>query len=408
MFGNKNKPEFGPLHGVKVAHASASLAGPFVVQLMADFGADVTWLENPIMPDISRFGTNNIIPQERRNQRNLSVSLADPKGQEVFLRLLKGVDVFVETSKTGQYQKWGLTDEKMWEANPKLVICHISGFGQTGLPEYTGRPSFDPLAQAFSGYMNQQGFPDRKPIAGVPFAADYTTGLYGAFAVMAALYRAKMTGQGEMIDIAQYEVMLRSQIYMTDYLTDGTTYVREGSKSAVYAGWGTYTCKDGGDVYLVFIGGGVLKKGLPFLGLEFGSEDFPAERSIYTIDSAGGRKIEEKLAAYFATRTADEAVSEMQANSIPVSKIMTYADLAVDPHVKQRKIFTEWKSVKGKTIKGMDVLPKLKNNPGKVWRYAPYLGQDNEEILGELGYSEEEIKVLYEGKVIGKNDKLPG
>ena len=403
MLGNKNMPEFGPLQGVKVIHASASLAGPFSAQLMADYGADVVWIENPDIPDISRYGTNVIIPQERRNQRNLAINLATPEGKEIFLKMLKDVDVFLETSKAGQYTKWGLTDEVMWEANPKLVILHISGFGQTGLAEYIKRPSFDPLAQAVSGLMNQNGFEDREGIPVVPFMADYITGLYGAFSIMSAVYKAKMTGQGESIDLAQYEVLLRSQIYFADYRTKGLTYKREGSRSAVYAGWGAFECKDGKGLYIIFIGGGVMKRGLPFIGLEYGTDLFPKGCSIMTLDSPAGEALEKHLKAYLETKdSAEEAEKELVENGIPASRIMTYADIVKDPHVIKRDIFADWVDFKGKTIKGIGAIPKLKNNPGRVWRAAPELGMDNEEILEEVGYTSDQVENLYSKGIIGK------
>jgi L-carnitine CoA-transferase len=286
------------------------------------------------------------------------------------------------------------------------VILHISGFGQTGLPEYLKRPSFDPLAQAISGWMNQNGYPDKKPIPVVPFMADYLSGLYGGFSVMAALFNAKRTGKGESIDLAQYEILLRSQIYFTDFRTSGMTYDREGSSSAVYAGWGTYTCKDGKDLYIIFIGGGVMKRGLPFIGLEYGKDPFPKGCSIFTRTSEAGKQLEEHLVEYLKDKTAVEAEKLFIDQGIPASRIMTYADIVKDPHVIARDIFADWIDFKGKTIKGVAPIPKLRNFPGKVWRPAPELGMDNEEILVELGYSSEKIGELYEKGVIGKDKSL--
>lgn len=173
MWENKNLPQFGCLQGIKVVHATASMAGPFAAQLLADYGADVIWLENALAPDLSRTAFNYGMEAERRNQRNLALNIPSPEGKEIFLSLVKDADIFLESSKTGQWEKWGLSDDVLWGVNPKLVICHVSGFGQTGLKEYTSRPSYDMIAQAFSGFEAANMNPETPPYAVGPYAGDY-------------------------------------------------------------------------------------------------------------------------------------------------------------------------------------------------------------------------------------------
>ena len=151
------QPKFGPLSGVKVINAALSVAGPFAAQLMAEWGADVLWLENVKTRDIVRNGTGYFAEAERKNERSMPLNIPTPEGKEILFKLLKETDIYIEASKGGQYDRWGLSDEVMWEANPKLVIVHISGFGQTGLPEYVRRGSYDPIAQAFGCYMQYNG-----------------------------------------------------------------------------------------------------------------------------------------------------------------------------------------------------------------------------------------------------------
>lgn len=100
-------PPFGPLQGVRVAHSSSSVAGPFCAALMADFGADVLWIENPYGPDVTRAGYGYTIQADRRNQRNLSLDISKGEGKEAFLKLVKDLDIFIEASKPGQHEKWG-------------------------------------------------------------------------------------------------------------------------------------------------------------------------------------------------------------------------------------------------------------------------------------------------------------
>ena len=153
-------PNFGPLNGVRVVHCSQSLAGPFAASLMADLGADVIWVESAVGQDVSRIAPGMAAQLDRRNMRTIKLNVNTPAGKEVLLRLVREADIFLEASKPGQYKKWGLTDEVLWQANPKLVIAHVSGFGQTGDPAYVSRPSFDPIGQAFSGFAAVNGMPE--------------------------------------------------------------------------------------------------------------------------------------------------------------------------------------------------------------------------------------------------------
>src|SRR5699024_3743493 len=155
---------------------------------------------SPISPDIASSGGGWAIEQDRRNQRTISLNIPDPEGKEVFLKMIEKTDIFLETSRGGQYSNWGLTDEKLWEHNPKLIIVHISGFGQEGDETYVNRASYDPIAQAFGGLMEINGFPDRPPIPAFPVMADYITGFFAISSALAALYKVQATGKGESID----------------------------------------------------------------------------------------------------------------------------------------------------------------------------------------------------------------
>lgn len=201
---------FGPLQSLRVAHSSVSVAGPFCAALMADLGADVIWIENPYGPDVTRAGYGYSIQGDRRNQRTVSLDISKGAGTEAFLAMLKTRDIFIEASKPGQYERWGLTDETMWEANPALVIVHISEFGQTGDPRYVPRPSFDPIAQAFGGMMFCNSTPGTKATPANFLVADYYSGYMAAVSALVAYVRARETGIGDSIDVAQFEAVMRS------------------------------------------------------------------------------------------------------------------------------------------------------------------------------------------------------
>lgn len=393
----------GPLSGVKVVHSSMSVAGPTCCQLMAEWGAEVIWIESPFGTDVTRTGSGLFAEQDRRNEQSICLNIPTPEGKAVLLDLLKSADIFLEASKGGQYEKWGLTDEVLWEANSQLVIIHVSGFGQTGLPEYVKRPSYDPIAQAFGCYMAYNGEPDRSPVPAGPQTADYITGLLACSAGLAALHRARETGEGESVDVAQYEALIRFlNRYPIDYFNEGIRYTREGSHNLKTAGFGLFPCKDGTDIYICFLGTGVYKRGCEFLGLPYGSEAIPEGTTLLPPGSEGGELVEKAVAAYALSVDAAEAEAELNRIGIPAQRVMDLEDAEVNPHYLARDTFIEWDTLDGRTVKGVNVVPKFKKNPGVIWRGAPHIGGDNEEILHAIGYDDAKIEALYQSSTLAK------
>lgn len=400
-------PQFGLLSGIKVIHNSVSIAGPFAAELYADYGADVIWIENPAAPAMNRSMTGSSWQQDSKNMRNISMNIAKGEGKEIFLKMMTETDVFIEASKGGQYDRWGLSDEVLWEQNPRLVIVHISGFGQTGDPNYVNRPSYDPIAQAFGGYMDMNGFPGMPSMPTNPLTADYITAFFAFGVSVAAVMKSKETGKGESIDLAQFELLMRTQSrYPMDYTRYGQKFVKEGSHSHFVAGYGTYTCKDQKEIYLLYLGSGVLQKGLPLMGMTYGSDEVPSGVSLLELNTPAGQKLEANITAFCKTHTAEEAEQAFLNAGVPCSRIMSYEDCMTNPQYLAREVFTEWKAGNGETIKGVNIVPKLKNHPGKIWRAAPNIGMDNEDILEELGLSEEKIHGLYKRGVIVQKDYM--
>ena len=159
---SSDRPKFGNLQNLKVLNAGAVIAAPFVCELFAEQGADVIELESTVAPDMYRM-YGDAWSVDRRNQRMITLNIPSPEGKEILLQMVKWADVLVESSKGGTWEKWGLTDEVLWEANPALVILHISGFGNWGDPDYVRKASFDPSARRSRATRTSTAFPTARP-----------------------------------------------------------------------------------------------------------------------------------------------------------------------------------------------------------------------------------------------------
>lgn len=394
-------PNFGPLNGVRVVQCSQSLAGPFAASLMADLGADVIWVESAVGQDVSRIAPGMAAQLDRRNMRTIKLNVNTPAGKEVLLRLVREADIFLEASKPGQYKKWGLTDEVLWGENPQLVITHISGFGQWGDPDYVRRASYDPIAQAFSGVMYMNGLPGRRSAPAEVSISDYYTGYMAAFASLAAYISAARTGKGDSIDVSQYESTLRCEAgWPLDIWNDSGRPFVQGKGNNGNVGFNSYMCSDGREVYMVIIGPALLKRLMALLDLPYNEGVFAGCINNVKEGTPAGEVLEKAIVDFCASRTSAEAEKAFAEAGLPCSRILSHMEMLDHPHYVARESLTRWQRVDGGELTGQNVTPKLKRNPGRIWRGCPLPGMDNEDILGELGYTRADIEAMYAEGVI--------
>ncbi|MEG2261439.1 MAG: L-carnitine CoA-transferase [Raoultibacter sp.] len=389
-----NKPAFGVLDGVKVVYSAVELAAPKAADLMADWGADVTWIENTGAGDTIR-DTAYIKQAERRNQRSVALNYFSDEGKEILFKMIEDADIFLEASKGGTYARHGVTDEALWERNPKLVIVHVSGFGQEGEPSMVKRAAYDLTVMAYSGYMSQNGTKDQ-PMNPGPYAGDYFNTLMIASSALGALYKAEKTGQGESIDVAMFETMLSiGQYYLVDYLNEGVLWPRPGARNQNLCGIGEYKCTDG-FVGLCLYGVDQNKYLLEAIGLGhlWGTEEIPDDTSGLWLSGIHAPAIEAALDVYCLAHSKHEIEDDFSAHRIAAQVVMDIPDLVEEEHLKARNVWLDWETADGTTFKGLNVFPKFKNNPGQVWRPMPHQGGDTVDVLSRLGYTAEQIKDL--------------
>ncbi|EAK5229913.1 L-carnitine CoA-transferase [Campylobacter jejuni] len=396
-----NTPKFGPLSGVRVVFSAIEIAGPFSAQTLAEWGAEVIWIEHSKYADTIRV-QHNYKELSRRNLYALSLNIFSDEGKEVFYELIKTADIFIEASKGPAFANKGITDEILWSYKKDLVIAHLSGFGQFGDSYYTNLAAYNTIAQAFSGYLIQNG-DINQPMPAFPYTADYMAGLTVAASSLAALHKAKESGVGESIDVCMYEVMLRvGQYYMMDYLNGGEMCPRMiKGKDPLYAGCGLYTCKDG---YIVFevVGGYQVKEIFTELGIGelIGSDEYPEGTQLISRKTSKAALFEEKLDEYFKKLSVKEALDYLASKKIAGAKVLEVSELQSNPQYIARQSFIEWEKEDGTKVKGPNVMPRFKINPAKVWRAMPKYGKDTKDILLSLGLSEGKIEELASKQII--------
>lgn len=396
-------PVFGNMQGIKVITTGTNIAGPVAATFLAEQGADVIHVESSKAPDMLR-RMGRAWAQEHRNGRSMALNIPSPEGRAIFLRMLEDADILIEASKGGTFDKWGLSDEVLWEANPRLVIAHVSGFGQTGDPEYVNRPSFDPIGQAFGGFVAVNGMPDPDmPYAAKPYTCDYVSALFTAMSVTMALYNAHRTGRGESIDLAQYETMVRIQAdFLLGGVNDGIQPPRLGVRgNTLQAVPNLIRAKDGSWVMTAFGGVGVMKALEQLIGLGDDPDFAEPHPSVQLRDTARAPKFIAAIDKFFAEHTAEEACALMDKAGVPCSPVVTYDMMLTNPQYRARQTITEWYDpIADAPVKGCNMIPQFKNNPGQVFRGGAAYGFDTRDILSDLGMSDAEIEEYYSNNIV--------
>jgi crotonobetainyl-CoA:carnitine CoA-transferase CaiB-like acyl-CoA transferase len=418
--GERIVPAFGPLEGIRVIDSGRFVAGPWGGTYLGEFGAEVIHVEGlpfgPPYADPTR-SLNPVVPagaappsavseswiQYSRNKLSLGLDLRSPAGRDVFLDLVKRSDIWIESSRPGTYGRLGLSDAVVRAANPKITIVHVSGYGQTGEPTRRDSASYDLTGQAFSGYLSLQGEPDpAPPMRSGTALNDTVTGLAAAVAAMMGYVHAERTGVGQSIDVAQYEVFFTLlENLALDYFLRGVVRGRHGTAHPRLHPYNVYRCRDGWVVLAAPTHDAWLRVralvGLTAAGSET-AEWHHAHRP----------EADRAIARYLEERTGIELEEIGRTHDIAITRVYDIAAIARDPHYRAREMFLEWEDPVAGRVKGAGIAPKFESTPGRVWRGAPWLGQDNHEILSRvLGYRDDRIHALEREGVIGSSPVPP-
>lgn len=387
----------GPLAGLRVVDAATLFAGPIAAMHLGDLGADVVKVEHPRRPDPSRGhgpakdGQNLWWKTLGRNKRTMTLDLSHGRGQEVFRRLARESDVVIENFRPDTLERWNLGYDVLAAENPGLILARVTGFGQVG--PYRRRPGFGTLAEAMSGFAAMTGEPDGPPTL-PPFGlADGITALATAFAVTSALHARSATGRGQVVDLAIVEPMLSvlgPQLTRWDQL--GTVQARTGNRSVNNAPRNTYRTSDGRWVAVSTSSQSIAERVMRLVG----RPDVVGEPWFAT---GAGRaahveELDAAVGAWVAERTRDEVVAEFERAQAAVAPVYDASDLVEDPQLAALGTVLRMPDEDLGEVAMQNVLFRLSETPGEVRWTGRAHGADTSDVLGELGYSLDDIALL--------------
>ena len=387
----------GPLAGLKVIEMGQLIAGPFAAKTLADFGADVVKIEPPGTGDplrnwrLLKDGTSVWWQVQSRNKRSVALDLKDPEAQAIVRQLAAEADVLIENFRPGALEGWGLDPQRLVEANPKLVVLRISGYGQTG--PYRDRPGFGVVGEAMGGLRHLTAEPGRVPVRVGVSIGDTLAALHGVIGILLALHERGRSGQGQVIDVALYEAVFNCmESLLPEYSAFGAVRGPGGSALPGIAPSNAYLCSDGGYALIAGNGDSIYKRLMATIGREDLGNDPGLANNAGRV--ARVEEIDAAIGAWTKSRTVTQVLEALDRAGVPAGRIYTVADIAADPHYAARGMLQQIRLDDGEPLTVPGIVPKLSRTPGGQHRNAPALGQDTDAVLHEIGLTEQQVAAL--------------
>jgi len=404
----------GPLSHIRVLDLSRIMAAPWATQILADLGADVIKVERPGAGDDTRsWGPPFLADKEgrptrdagyflsvNRGKRSVTVDLAKPEGQDIVRRLAAGADVVIENFKAGNLARYGLDAASLRAANPRLIYCSVTGFGQDG--PRRDQAAYDFAIQAMGGLMSVTGERDDAPgggpqKVGVPIV-DLMTGMYATVAILAAVARRAETGHGETVDLAMLDVQaafLANQAM--NWLVGGRTPQRGGNRHPNIQPQDVFPCA-AGQIVLAVGNDGQFAKLCEVIGRPDWAQDERFARNASRVRN--GAALSALLVERFRDFTKGELTASLDAAGVPCGPINTIPQVFEDPQVVHRRMLRQLPHPAAGAVPQVVSPMNFAEAPLSFDRAPPLLGQHTAEVLREIGLSQADIDALVAGGVV--------
>ena len=392
------------LSGLKVVEFAHVIAGPLAGTLLADLGADVVHVEDPTQGDPQRFagpdkdGVHLWWKVSARNKKSVTLNLRTEEGRDLARKLAEWADVVICNFRVATLERWQLDFPSLNKINPKLVMLQVTGFGATSSKRNS--PGFGKVGEAMSGVVSITGFPDGPPVHTGFSHGDSITGLTGAFAIMSAIYRRNTDPdfRGEWIDLALYEGLYRLiewQVIFYDQLGKNPTRIGNQLSASPAAVINTFRTAD--EEWITVTSGTPrsVQNVAALVGEPLADYATPA------MQVARRERLDDLVRDWVARHTLADCIKEMDRLEVVASPIFTVEHMLADQTFSENGNVTELDDPDLGRVRMQDVVPRLRNYPGRVWRTAPALGEDNDAVYGrELGFSAADIATLREAGTI--------
>ena len=392
----------GPLEGIRVIDFGRFIAGPYCAMMLADFGADVIRVErreggeDRKLGPVTESGEGGLFLNINRNKRGITLDPAHKLAGEIVRRLVAGADIVVANLPLEVMKRLGLDYDSLRAIKKDIILVMASAFGPDG--PYKDRVGFDGVVQAMSGSMSLTGFPG-PPVRSIVSWVDYGTALHAAFGAMTALYHRQRTGQGQLIDVS---LLATGVTFMTPLLAErATTGIKRrqlGNTGYYAAPSDVYKTRDGW-IIVPTIGGPMFRRWARLVGRGELIDDPRLADDLSRGDNFS--VINEAMSAWCAELTRDQAIAELEAARVPCGPCYNLDEVLADPQVNSRGLLEELEYPGGtKPVPIASPPVRLSETHAGPIRRAPTLGEHTSEVLGELGFTPEDIAALRESKAI--------
>ena len=387
-----------PLENLKVLDLSRVLAGPYCTMLLGDMGADVVKIERQGAGDDTRAygppfvnGESTYFLSVNRSKRSLTMDLKHPRGKELLWGLIEVADVLVENFRPGTLDDLGFGYPEVSQANPRLIYCSISGYGQTG--PLSGDPGYDLVIQGEGGIASLTGSENGPPMKVGTSQADIVAGMNAFQGILLALLARHHSNKGQHIDIALLDCQVSLLTYQAGiYFATGKSPSRMGNRHPSIAPYETYECRDG---YLNLGCGNeaIWQRFCSTAGLEHLAADARFSSNPTRVEHRS--ELAGLLEPLLKERTVAEWVALLRPQGIPCGRIHTVAQVLEHEHTREREMVVELDHPAAGRIRQTGIPIKLDKTPGRIVLPPPLLGQHTAEVLRDwLRLSPAEIETL--------------